>query len=356
MLINMKNKLSTLLHGIAVATLGTIAVTLSSTPASAAGLTPTLWGVDEDDGQLFSIGDYNDVANTFTDYGLLKWDDGGTLKNVGADIEAFTLDTDGTAYLALDRGIGEFDDIDDVNTLLSFNIQDAVAGNTVVDILGVIGADVGNGGINYNSSSDNISGLSIDPITGKLVALLKNNGSRKTDQLYTINKTDGGLVDSIGTIQGLGETSKSAEDLEFDNEGNLYVTDNKDDHLYQVDRDNGNIIAVIDNNQKDGFKNQNGDDATSIKIEALGWDFVNNKLITNDDNYNGYGQLTLQNGNNNYFGTIAGLTDVEGIDFVPTTDGNPISNKPKKTPEPSSFLGLLALGTFGISSSLRRKQ
>ena len=78
--------------------------------AQASSTTPRMWGIDEDDGQLFSFEDYTTLTG-FQNYGQLKWDDNGTIRTVGQDIEAMTLDEDGTMYIALDRILG----VDDNN-------------------------------------------------------------------------------------------------------------------------------------------------------------------------------------------------------------------------------------------------
>lgn len=283
-------------------------------------IVPKLWGLDEDDGQLFLFENYT-ILDGFQNYGLLKWDNNGTIEPIGADIEAMTLDKDGTMYMALDRilGVELEDDAEYCSTLLSFKIQNAKLngqGDNIVDILGAIG-------IPCDSDSDNVSGLSIDPISGDLVALLKDYDSSDEgveDKLYVISKDDGSLTQSIGEITGLGERSSRGEDLEHAPDGSLYVTDNSDDHTYQVDPSTGEIIAIIDNAQKDGL------DVDGVKFEALGWDFANNRLIGNDDNNNLIAKLTLEEGNNDNLGDTGSLelTDVEGIDFVPTADGEPI--------------------------------
>lgn len=76
--------------------------------AQAQSTTPRLWGIDEDDGQLFSFEDYTLLAG-FKNYGQLKWDDNGTIRTIDEDIEAMTLDEDGTMYIALDRILGVTD-------------------------------------------------------------------------------------------------------------------------------------------------------------------------------------------------------------------------------------------------------
>ena len=307
--------LATLITGV-----GTIQPLINQySQAQASSTTPRMWGIDEDDGQLFSFEDYTTLTG-FNNYGQLKWDDNGTIRTIGEDIEAMTLDVDGTMYIALDRILG----VDDNNgtycaTLMSFNIQDALlegTGDNLVDILGAIQ-------IPCDSGDDNVSGLSIDPLTGDLVALLKdyNNGDNPVhDKLYKISKSDGSLVQLIGAITGLSEHSLDAEDIEHAPDGTLYVTDNDDDETYKVDSSTGAIIEVIDQSQDNGLGS-----VSSVKFEALGWDFGNNRLVGNDDDNEVIAQLTLQEGNNLSYGDTnsLSLTDVEGIDFVPTPDGEP---------------------------------
>ncbi len=288
--------------------------------AQASSNTPRMWGIDEDDGQLFSFEDYTTLSG-FKDYGQLKWNDSGTIRTIGSHIEAMTLDEDGTMYIALARIL----DVDDNNgtycaTLMSFKSQDAVLngeGNNLVTILGAIG-------ITCDSSEDNISGLSIDPLTGDLVALLKdfnNEDNAVDDKLYKISKTDGSFLQLIGAISNLSENSSSAEDIEHSPDGTLYVTDNDDNETYKVSSSTGEIIEVIDRSQENGLGS-----VSSVKFEALGWDFGNNRLVANDDDNEIIAQLTLEEGNNNSYGDTSSLylTDVEGIDFVPTPDGEPI--------------------------------
>ena len=295
----------------------------------ATSFAPVMWGIDEDDGQLFTMTDYTD-STTMTNYGLLKWNDNGTIKTIGQDMEAMTIDENGDMYIALDRkllGTGNG------ATLLKTNVTHVTPdGDNVVQVLGTIG-------IPFNASNDNVSGLSIDPVTGELVALLKNydpdgddennKEDNKNDRLYVISKTDGSLVREIGeikgNIEGKKQKSRSAEDIEHAPDGTLYVTDNSDDHTYKVNPDTGAIIEVIDDNQKGGL------DAEKVKFEALGWDFYNNRLIGFDDQDEALAQLTLEDGKNyEYYDTTSlGLTDVEGVDFVPTLDGKPINPPPK---------------------------
>lgn len=339
----MRKSLFNSLKNITLATIGILALGTISLPKAVYStdnvdtvdstdtiIIPKLWGIDEDDGQLFSLTDYT-THGGFQDYGQLKWDNNGIIEVLEiktdydrhSDIEAMTLDRDGTMYMALDRILPGVDSNNGqyCSTLLSFNIQNAKLkddGDNVVNVIDAIQ-------IPCDHKSDNISGLSIDPDTEELVALLKDydsEGNLVADKLYVIGKTNGDLIDTIGSITGLQEQSDRAEDIEFSNidaEGNtyIYVTDDYDDHTYKVDPVDGTILAVIDNQQTDGLG------VSEAKFEALGWDFANNRLAGYDDKNNIVANLTLEAGNNQKYGEGNGLTDVEGIDFVPTPDGNP---------------------------------
>ena len=301
-------------------TLGVLLINLSFLPSTNASDTfvPTLWGVDEDDGQLFSLGDYTTFGN-LEDYGLLKWNNNGQITTFSgdssSDIEAMTLDANGNMYMALDRILPGVNNPNNqyCATLLSFNIQDAQLdgqGDNIVNVLGAIQ-------IECDHEEDNISGLSIDPYTGNLVALLKNfnsNGNLVADQLFLIDKTDG-TAQLIGNIEGLGQRADSGEDIEHAADGSLYVTDDYDNHTYKVNPQTGAIIEVVDTNQTNGL---NINDA---KFEGLGWDFANSNLVGYEDDHEMVAGLSLEQGNNNNYGTSSMLTDVEGVDFIPTPDG-----------------------------------
>ena len=291
--------------------------------SGAALATPMLWGVDEDDGVLFSINDYTQIsagstAAGLTTYGKLKWHDGSTVRTIGNDMEAFTLDASGMAYIALDDNLGSTGD----QVLLRFDTNTATtSGDNVVTVLGRIAA----------GHTGNISGLSIDPLSGDLYALSRRSGA---DRLLKISKTDGSLLVDLGAMAGLGEAVCDGEDMEFDSMGNLYVTDNSDDELYRVDPSTGNIVAVIDNHQEGGLG------GGSLKFEALAWDDENDRLVAFSDRDNFFADEALADGGNLKYGSLSGLTDVEGMDFVPV-------------PEPAT-LGLILAG--GLILPFRRKK
>lgn len=136
----------------------------NASSATLAANVPTLWGVDEDDGELFSIADYNDPVNSATIYGDLMFDNGGSIERVNQKIGAFALENDGTAYIARNES-----DLGPTNPpiLMSFDVNTAsqVADN-IVDIVGMIDMPAP-----FDASNDNISGFSLHPQTGDLYAL-----------------------------------------------------------------------------------------------------------------------------------------------------------------------------------------
>ncbi len=302
------------------------AVALLAMPATV-GADP-LWGVDEDDGQLFSINLDNFAV---TDYGNLMFDDGGTLADIGEHIEAFTINaaTD-TAFFAVNADVGGFGE----PVLMSFDLNSIrTAGPNVANIVGMI--DIG-----FDHDGDNITGLGFSPNDGLLYALFRDDWTREVDSLLVIDPNTGQVTDNRGEIanSSLNEAATSAEDMVFDNLGNLYVTDAKDNHLYQVDPLTGAILAVIDADQNGGL---NG----PLKLEALAFDPLNSFLLAADDEQDRLVLVSLADGGNQVLADLGGLSlsDVEGFAW-----------NPAGVPEPASLV-LAVLGVMMIAGRRPRR-
>ncbi|NIA22539.1 MAG: PEP-CTERM sorting domain-containing protein [Anaerolineaceae bacterium] len=301
-------------------TLGSLIVMLGARPALA-DPTPTLWGIGEDNGQLFSIGDYTDAAATFTDYGKLKYyDHRGRLRRVGSQIEAFTVAADGTAYMSMNKTFNGLHK----PVLLSLDLNGATtSGDNIVSIIGQVDRTVVPRG-------DELTGLSIDPLSGTLYGLLRTRGSNREDHLVSINQATGSVLSVIGPITGLGQKVSDGQDMAFDVLGRLYVTDDKDDHLYRVNVATGAITDLLDS-----------DEGGSVKFEALAFDFANDVLLGSETRRRGLREMTFMDGNNSLLADIGalGVRDLEGMAFQ------------QNVPEPATAFGL---GLFGLF--IRRRQ
>jgi len=267
-----------------------------STPGQSqgsAGVNTTIWGVNEDDGMLFSIANYTQSSMDVTKYGLLYWNDGGEHERTRGDIEGFTIDADGVAYMVSGRNIGSYSD----PVLMRFSVKTAsTTQHNVVEIIGSI-----------NWSGGDITGLAIDPTDGKLYALGQKGGSGTADHLLLINKLTAQVTD-VGAMEGLSEKVGAGEGMTFDGGGVLYVTDEREDSILKIDKTTGAITQIVDN-----------DAVPNSKFQALAWDAVNNRLIAAHENTKKLYHVTLQNGNNTAYRSLNryGLNDVEAMGFVP---------------------------------------
>ncbi len=293
-------------------------------PSSRAGLMPpVLWGIDEDDAELFRIDDYRDAAATFQSFGRLQYRIGSHTYLLGHEVEAMTIDRGQTAYLSLNRSLhGARGPL-----LLKLDLNQVAPGAApVADIVGQIALPAGLRG-------RDVTGLAIHPVTGQLYALARDHSSRRPDRLLMIDKTTGGLLADIGPIIGLGEMVSRGEDIAFDERGRLFVSDDRDDHTYRVDPSTGQIVAVTNSDAGAGVRG-------SVKFEALAWDFVHDRMIAFDDHGNRLSELSISGSGAFSIARLStlGITDVEGMAFVP---------------EPISLV-LLGAGIIGLAAGRSR--
>ena len=258
----------------------------------------TLWGVDEDDSMLFSVDDYTSSNPQVTRYGRLKYLRGTSVRNLPAEIESFTIDTDGYAYMVLN------DWLDSLRypVLLRFNLANAsTTANNIVEVIGRI---------DWNND---ITGIDFDLTTGKLYAM-GYAGWSHGDRLLIISKTDASVVQDVGEMKGDSNKVRYGEDLAFDADGVLYVIDDDHDRLYRVNKTTAAIEETVDN-----------DMTSSGYYEAIAWDPVHNRLMGSNTGTHELFEVTLRNGHNVFwfdFDDGYSLRDVEGMGFMPDSGGS----------------------------------
>ncbi len=344
-----------------IATIRASLVTAALLTFSASALAiPTLWGIDEDDGRIFSIGDYTNASSTYTDYGKVKYrKSNGSLKSIGNDIEAFTINRNtGDAYFVVNdrlKSTDAFGTIDEP-VLLKLNIDNLVnTGDREATVVGRIN-------VNPWTSGDNITGVDFDA-NGNLWALLREDGSAGSHAYYDIDKflrvdTSNANVLESKIIYGYpanGDESDNpnpydnynnlelvtdGEDFVFDENGGLFITDDDDEEIYQGNINSSQIINNVYDAQSGGGI------SGSQRLEALAWDFENDRLIAFDDKQNVFALITAGDGGNSSYGGVSGLTDVEGLAFYDVDDHS--------IPTPGSAL-LLGLGLLNLGWLRRRR-
>ena len=276
-----------------------------------------LWGINEDTGSLFAMWNYHSAAATFVDYGQVYTMQGTppTPTVVGINLEAFTVDGDGTAYMVRNDPVGGLAG----PVLLKVDLNNLVYGNQVIATV------VGRIPLTFNAAQDNISEVSFDPITGKLFALFKDEvdtGTNPVDRVLVINKSNAQIVEDLGPMTGLNTSVTQAESFAFDGEGRLFVADDVTDGLYEISPITGDIVAIVDSNLKN---NANFTGFTTMKIEGLAFDPATDDLLASDDDNDRLLAFKTDATSTRVMENLAqfGMLDVEGMDFTTMFQGPP---------------------------------
>jgi parallel beta-helix repeat protein len=253
----------------------------------APGVVPKLWGIDEDDAQLFAFTNYNSTA-TFINYGALKWKNAGvnTDFSPSSNLSSLAITRHGRAYITSDTSLGA----STAPVLLAFDLVNASTTQpNVVSIVGSIPTSV------------EIRGLAIDPTNEDVYAL------RSDGWLFVISTTNASIVRTVGLITGLGATVTIGEDIVFDPFGNLYVIDDSDDQFYRVNKANGAILNLV----------PGGSLGT---LQGMAWDAANSRLLISETDSDFIMNIASNLSSVSYMVNLAslGLTDIEALSFVPS--------------------------------------
>ena len=309
---------------------------------------PTIWGTDEDTGNLVKIKDY-DSTPAVTDYGKLSINDRGTIRpfpdtsadaDVFTNIESFTLNDRGVAFM-IGNSTVTFGDGGTFTAphLYSLRILNA-DGTEAVHVSDPTDPDSFNalqsvGVISGIDADDPINGIDFDPISGLLFGVTENSGR---DDLLIIDPATAVATTVATSMSG----TDDIEDIQFDDRGVLFLIDDDggssgdEDILHRAVLDRSVSVPSLDSIQ---VVNSTGGDH---RIESLGWDFQNNVLLAFSDTSN---SLLRMNTASNGFTNLAdvGFNDIEGIDLVPTPTGHPVVPLPVAAWMATPLLGILGL-------------
>ena len=274
----------------------------------------TLWGVDNDDGMLFSIDDYTSSSPVVTRYGKLKYLWCGSPRNVGDDVEAFTIDRDGYAYIISNDPVGSLCS----PVLLKFNLDNAsTTANNIVEVVGRI---------NWNSD---VTGMDLDPTTGTLYAM-GYAGSSHGDRLLILNKATGAITQNVGEMRVGGTKIKWGNGLAFNEDGELFVHDEYYDRMYRINKSTAAIVETVDGNM-----------TSSGYYEDITWDPINDRMLGSNTGRHELFEITFRTGHNVFWFDFdshgLSLKDVEGMGFRPDSSSSSSgSTNVRPVPTPSA--------------------
>ncbi|MBX7211912.1 MAG: hypothetical protein K1X78_26640, partial [Verrucomicrobiaceae bacterium] len=288
---------------------------------SVACSTNVVWGVDQDDAQLFSFTWPRDLAdaNNLKDYGSLYYSPDGSMNPATAvslttitnGVESFAIDKNGTAWMTT---------VDDVGTtvgavLMKIDLTTAkLASSGQKNIVTIVGS--------VPSAAGALAGLAFDP-SGQLYA---GHPSSSGSRLYKLGTpgNPGVAITLVGTITGLSKTAFDVQDIEFTPDGRLFGMDlgdelvEGDETLFEISPTTGAIIGIADSAPGGGINNR--PTKNLLKVEGIAWDTLRGVMTFNDDHNDMWGSfdnLTSAGNNNEGVAGDSVLTDVEGYRFMP---------------------------------------
>jgi len=275
------------------------------------GKTVRMWGVDEDNGELFSIDDYTAQDVGFTSCGRLRWTDRhGHAHYLGRGVKAFAVDDGGVSYMIHKDSLGSTEG----PVLLRFDLNGrSLTQPNVAEVVGTVGW------------GKDVTGLSFEPKTGKLYAVaMPVSGKKGGGHLLVIDKAGGELLSDVGELKSAddgkgkgkghkddhkGDKITKPQGLTFDDDGNVYVVD-EGGKMYRVNKDTAEVIECIDAKLPNGGK-----------YGSVVWDSANGRLLAS---YTGHGDKTLWEITPTDGGDVAwvnlgsfGINDAEGLAFTP---------------------------------------
>jgi hypothetical protein len=331
----------------------------SPVPSDFAHPSDSLWAIREVGGRarLLQFVNYRNLSNNVqaVDWGEILHEDGAsTPKSFSASgattgISGMALSDDGRCYFVSNRAVTA-GGVTFGRPLMSVSISEILKGNALVarvlgDMKGQIQTILGG---SLPAATDRITGLAISPADDELYAVLNRTTGSTKDHLLRIDTflTDTGeelgSVTNVGIMTGAGENCEETEDMTFDRNGILYVSDTKDDRVCIVNTATGAVTSL--------FSTQSNSNYAGLAIHPFDNELVGSS--TDDSLLDQMMHVTAGSGNDpTYFNyrTRFGYTGIQAMAFYTypkdTIDSPDDPSLPPPPPDPGLAGGHMDVDT-----------
>lgn len=306
---------------------GAVACALIFTSGHAAGEDLLrLWGIDNDDAQLFAIDDVRNPAATMVDFGRVHVADGFGNHAVGGDIQAFTIVNTFDAFFVATEGVGSVPgpvllhiDLHDLDT--SGEAGEMDPGIVTAEVIGSL-LDAG------WDPKWTVTGIAGDPLYNEMYILGADGDDTTNDTIARIHATTDRTVEiePVGEIRWRFGGVTMGGDMTLGPSGLLMVSDESEGRLVMVEPNSGEIKGI----RLEGVRV----DTDTARYGGIAWDGFNDRTALYDNNTN---QLIVDSRRDNSIVAFdllgSGVKEVGGLEFVfrpsPPDQNAPASVSPR---------------------------
>jgi hypothetical protein len=244
-----------------------------------------LWGIDGTEGRLFAFKEPNNLMGSYISYGDLYYDDPnqGAIK-LGGHISSFAIDRDNIAYMVINGDVGGIKG----PVLAKVDLNTLSKDSNNIQIVGTINGKA-------------ITGIAFDKASGYLYGIERQNGA---DVLKIYNKENGYSIE-IGALKDKNNVNFRAEDLKFDEDGELYAT-GPNEKLFFINRSSGKATPVEGQ-------------AHEANPSALAWDNSQKMFMVVGDDSVSYYQHKVFNHEAKIDAKALGISSIDGLNFIDTS-------------------------------------
>ena len=269
-----------------------------------------LWGIDNDDAQLFAIDDVRNPAATMVDYGRIHVANGFEHDVVEGDIHAFTIVNTFDAFFVAQDGVGSHPG----PVLLHIDLHDiGVSGDAgQEESPGVITAEVIGSLLDAGwDPSWTVTGIAGDPLYNEMYILGADGDPTTNDRISRIHAT----IDREVEIEPIGEIRwrfggvTMGGDMTLGPAGLLMISDEAEGRIVMVEPASGEVKGV----RLEGVRV----DTDTALYGGIAWDGYNDRTAMFDRRTK---QLIVDNRLDNSIVAFdllgSGVGDVAGMEFV----------------------------------------